>query len=105
MSNKDIAVAVNTFMLNSAPTLVEASPMAYEMLKSLARQLMFNVRTTSDHAAYVIGKKYSHLYAPSVVSEIIKEAHDDEMSERIDASRRRREMKMNSIMQPALLAG
>jgi hypothetical protein len=103
MSNQDLAQAVNYFMLHNSPTLTEASPMAYDLLKSLARQLLFKVKTTSEHAEYVMGKKYSHIYANAVIAAIILEAADDEYSERVGASKRKRDMKRSVVSHPVML--
>lgn len=104
-NNKDLAASVNAFMLANAPALTEATPMAYDMLKAIARYLVFKVKTTKEHALYVMNKKYQHLYASGVVEVIIDEAIGDEQSERIGAAKRRRLAKLAaSSAQPRLLA-
>lgn len=103
MSNKDLSQAVNVFMLANAPTLSEATPMAYDLLKALARQLVYKIGTTKEHAQYVMNKKYSSLYAASIMSRIVDEACGDELSSRIGASRARRERKRAMLTQPVLL--
>lgn len=104
MSNHDLANTVNSFMLSSAPTLTEANPMAYDLLKSLARQLLFKVKTTPDHAQYVMGKKYSHIYTPMIIAMIVKDAEGDELSERIASNKKKREMKRSVVNQPVMLS-
>ena len=102
---KDLATTVNEFMIKSAPTLVEASPMGYDILKALARELLYTVRTSEEHACFVMGRKYGHLYAPGALRTIIMEAEADEVSERIEESRiRRARMKALIISQPRLMA-
>jgi hypothetical protein len=107
MSNTDVAKTVNTFMLSSAPTLTEATPMAYDLLKALARQLLFNIRTTKEHAQYVMGKKYGHIYTQPVIMMIVDEAFGDELSERIQKSQKVRASKRAMAIgprQPVLLS-
>ena len=107
MSNTDMAKTVNTFMLSSAPTLAQASPMAYDLLKALARQLLFNIKTTKEHAQYVMGRKYGHLYTQDAIIMIVDEAFGDELSERIQKNQRIRANKraqMTGPRQPVLLS-
>jgi hypothetical protein len=101
MSNKDIAVSVNTFMLNSAPTLTEASPMAYDLLKSLAYNLVFYVKTTREHALGVMIRKYGHIYTTPCLSMIINEAFSDEINQRMRLRQVRKEREMVSRAQPS----
>lgn len=96
MSNKDIAVSVNAFMLANAPTLVGASPMAYDMLKSLARELVYRVKATDYHAANAMHCKYSHIYTDSVIRKIVSEAMDEELATRIETSRKKRMLRARS---------
>jgi hypothetical protein len=103
MSNKDLAQSVNTFMLSSAPTLTGATPLTYDLLKSLAQALLYKVGTTKEHACYVMMKKYSHLYCQSVIQTIIDEAIGDEISAKIGASKRCRQQRMAMVGQPVLL--
>lgn len=90
MTSKDITVTVNSFMLTSAPTLTEATPIAYDLLKVLARQLIFKVKASDYHAAHVMRCKYGHIYTQGVIRMIVDEAIGDEMSERIGASKKKR---------------
>lgn len=103
MSNKDLAQSVNAFMLSSAPTLTEATPLTYDLLKSLARMLLYKVGTTKEHACYVMMKKYQHLYCQSVIQKIIDDAIGDEISIKIGASKRRRMQKLAMVGQPQML--
>jgi hypothetical protein len=92
-------------MLKSAPTLVEATPMGYDILKALARELLYKVRTSEEHACYVMTKKYGHLYATDAIRTIISEGQADEISERLYISRVRRSRKKELIIsQPRLMA-
>lgn len=99
---KDAAQSVNAYMLTNAPTLAEASPMAWDLLKVLARNLMGI--TTSDHAAYVMGRKYAAIYAQSAIAMIIKEAQVDEITWRRQANATRREAKKTLLHQQPMLA-
>ena len=104
MSNNDVAITVNTFMLNSAPTLVAATPLAYELLKSLAQTLTCKIGTSKEHALYVMNKKYSHLYDVKVIEAIIREGGDDFVANRIEENRHRRAAKRAVVGQPMLLS-
>lgn len=104
MSSKDLSATVNEFMLKSAPVLVEATPMAYDMLKALARQLMFSVGTPVEYTGYVIYRKYGDLYHQDVISMLVKEAQADEISHRATLSNINRTRKRAMVMsQPHLL--
>lgn len=87
MADKNLATQVNNFMIAAAPTLVEASTMSYDILKALARALVYKVGTTKEHAEYVMNKKYGHIYAPGVVRAIISEGIADEVADRIEVAR------------------
>jgi predicted nucleic acid-binding protein len=104
MSNQDLAKSVNIFMLSNAPTLTEATPLAYELLKTLARMLVFKVQTTKEHACYVMMKKYGHLYAQATVQTIIDEGIGDELSQKIEERKRKRERMRAMAFQPVLLS-
>lgn len=104
MSNKDLAQSVNSFMLTSAPTLTEATPLTYDLLKSLAQVLLYKVGTTKEHACYVMMKKYQHMYCQPIIQAIIDEAIGDEISAKIGASKRRREQKKAMVGQPQILS-
>jgi len=103
MSNTDLAHTVNSFMLANAPTLTEATPMSYDLLKALASQLIFRVKTTKEHAAYVMGKQYSHIYPPATLMLIAESAISDEQESRLRSAQRRRELKRSIVPQPRLL--
>jgi hypothetical protein len=103
MANKDLAQSVNSFMLSSAPTLTETTPLTYDLLRSLARMLLYKVGTTKEHACYVMCKKYSHLYCQAVVETIISEAVGDEISSKIGASKKRRLQRLAMVGQPQML--
>jgi hypothetical protein len=103
MANKDLAQSVNSFMLASAPTLTEATPLAYDLMKSLARALIYKVGTTKEHACYVMGKKYSHLYCQAVLDTIISDAIGDEISSKIGAAKKRRQQRLAMVGQPQML--
>ena len=107
MDNKDLAQTVNAFMLANAPTLTEATPMAYDLLKSMATQLVFTIKTTKEHALYVMSKKYGHLYHPRAITAIIDEAFADEISNRLKLSKDKKERKRHQVassFQPVLLS-
>ena len=54
MPQKDISKTVNSFMLSNAPTLAEATPMGYAILKVIAAELVLVLGTTKEHALYVM---------------------------------------------------
>lgn len=93
MSDKDLASIVSAFMINSAPTLVVADAISLGLVKAVARQLLYKVRTSREHAGFVISKKYSHLYTRGAIEVIIDEAIADEVSERVEISRKNRANK------------
>lgn len=101
MSNNDIVHAVNAFMLANAPTLTAATPMTYDLLKVLAGQLLFTVKTTREHAEYVLGKKYGHLYDSACLSRIIRGAVDDQLNLASRILEEKREKKRFSRTQPS----
>ncbi len=103
MSGKDIAKDVNAFMLSSAPTLTEATPMAYDLLKQLARQLIYKVKAADYHAVHVMSCKYGHIYTRGVIRMLVDEAMGDELADRVGASKRKRAMRqMPAPAQPML---
>ncbi len=103
MANKDLAQSVNSFMLANAPTLTETTPLTYDLLKSLARLLLYKVGTTKEHACYVMFKKYSHLYHQGVLETIISDAIGDEISSKIGAAKKRRLSRLAVVNQPQML--
>lgn len=104
MSNQDLSRSVNTFMLTSAPTLAEPTPLSYELLKTLARMLIFKVKTTKEHACYVMMKKYGHLYAQAVIQTIIDQGIGDELSQKIEARKKHRQRLQGMAFQPQMLS-
>jgi hypothetical protein len=104
MFAKDITVTVNSFMLSSAPTLAEASPMAYDMLKVVARELVCRLKATDYHTAYAMRCKYGHIYTDGVIRRIIDEAIDEAQAERIEASRKKRMLRSHPQSSQPMLA-
>ncbi len=106
MSQNDVSQTVNSFMLRSAPTLVEATPMGYDILKSVASNLLFYLKTSREHATYAMNCKYGHIYTNACIVTIINEAIADEVNQRMRISQVRREKKIvaGRQSQPVLLS-
>lgn len=100
----DTAQSVNNYMLANAPTLAGASPIAYELLKVLARQLVFGCKTSKEHATSALIQKYSRLYTQGVIATIVQEAIADEASEKSEkaAEKRARRLSKPVLQQPLL---
>jgi len=101
MVNTDIAKTVNAFMLANAPNLTEATPMAYDLLKSLANALIFHIKTTREHATYVMNNRYGYLYNQACIATIIDEAFADEINSRMRLGQTRREKRLLARQQPS----
>lgn len=86
----DTAQSVNNYMLANAPTLAEANPIAYALLKVLARQLIFGLKTSKEHAANALINKYARIYTQGVIGDIVRESMMDEFDDRRRASSQRK---------------
>ena len=101
MVNTDIAKIVNAFMLSNAPNLTEATPMAYDLLKALATELIFHIKTTREHAIYVMNNRYGYLYNQACIATIIDEAFAEEINGRMRLGQKRREKRLLARQQPS----
>lgn len=106
MPQKDISKTVNSFMLSNAPTLAEATPMGYAILKVIAAELVLVLGTTKEHALYVMMRKYGHIYATSCISAIINEGLTEEADRRLKLKRdlKGRRLMASHQVQPILLS-
>ena len=105
MSDKDISGEVNKFMISGAPVINDCKPISFELLKVVARHLMFGIKTTREHAGYVMLKKYSHVYTRGAIDVAIDEGIADEVSDKLKTSKARRDAKRSApSVQPFLMA-
>ena len=99
---KDIAQQVNAFMNNDAPSMHEAGKIQYDMLEVVAKQLIFTLKTTKEHAIYVMNVKYGHCFAQDLIRSLVEDIIKADTFEKL-VPRIKKQKPYKIYTQPSLL--